>query len=210
MLQFDSTGFSQWERFYRANFINSLSGFKPASLIGTVNQNGLTNLGVFSNIVHIGSDPALVGFINRPVKAAPHTIANIVSSGVYTINHIHPSIMQQAHQASARYPDNVSEFDETGLTPEYADQIAAPFVKESKVKFALALKEIIPIHLNNTSLVIGEIKHVILEDNILKTDGFIDIESAGSLCSSGIDAYYSATKNARYAYAKVNTALKEL
>jgi len=29
--------FQQWERFYRANFINSLSGYKSASLIGTCN-----------------------------------------------------------------------------------------------------------------------------------------------------------------------------
>ena len=50
-----------WERFYRANFINCLSGFKPVSLLGTINQQGQTNLGVFSNIIHIGADPALVG-----------------------------------------------------------------------------------------------------------------------------------------------------
>jgi hypothetical protein len=33
-----------WERFYRGNFINSLSGFKSASLIGTINKNEQTNL----------------------------------------------------------------------------------------------------------------------------------------------------------------------
>lgn len=79
-----------WERFYRANFINSLTGFKSVSLIGTITQNGRPNLGVFSSVVHIGSDPALVGYINRPIQAAPHTLANIQSIGAYTINHIHP------------------------------------------------------------------------------------------------------------------------
>ncbi len=47
-----------WDRFTRANFINSLSGFKSLSLIGTVNGNGVSNLAVFSNIVHLGADPA--------------------------------------------------------------------------------------------------------------------------------------------------------
>ena len=74
-----------WERLYRANFINCLSGFKSASLIGTVNAVGQPNLAVFSSIVHLGSDPALIGFINRPLAAAPHTINNIKATGVYTI-----------------------------------------------------------------------------------------------------------------------------
>ena len=82
-----------WERFYRANFINSLQGFKPVSLLGTVSENGIPNLAIFSNIIHIGADPALIGFINRPVEAAPHTIQNIELTRHYTINHIQPSFV---------------------------------------------------------------------------------------------------------------------
>ncbi|MBX2969214.1 MAG: hypothetical protein KF803_07565 [Cyclobacteriaceae bacterium] len=55
---------SSWSRFYRGNFINSLSGFKPVSLIGTISETGQTNLAIFSNIVHLGADPALVGYVN--------------------------------------------------------------------------------------------------------------------------------------------------
>jgi len=51
---------ASFDRFTRANIINSLSGFKSASLIGTVNKNAQPNLAIFSNIVHIGADPALV------------------------------------------------------------------------------------------------------------------------------------------------------
>ncbi len=108
-----------WERFYRANFINSLTGFKSVNLIGSVNQRTQTNLGIFSSIVHIGSDPALVGYINRPIQGAPHTLANIESMQVYTINHIDPSFLKEAHQTSAKYPEEVSEFEEVGLTPEF-------------------------------------------------------------------------------------------
>lgn len=197
-----SSALQTWERFYRANFINSLTGFKSINLIGTVNKKGQTNLGVFSSIVHIGSSPALVGYINRPIKAAPHTMANIISTGVYTINHIHPSFLQQAHQASAKYPDDVSEFEETGLTPEFADNIAAPFVKESNTKYALSLQEIIPIALNETFLVIGKIEQVQLQDSVLSEDGFIHLDKTSSLCSNGVDGYYSTKLIGRYQYAK--------
>ncbi len=197
-----SSTIETWERFYRANFINSLTGFKSVSLIGTINQKGQTNLGVFSSVIHIGSDPALVGYINRPLKAAPHTLANIQSTGVYTINHIHPSFLEKAHQTSAKYSVEVSEFDDVGLTPEFIDNMAAPFVKESKVKFALTLEEIIPIKLNNTFLVIGKLQHAKLEENILLPDGFLQLDKASSLCSNGVDAYYSTQLIDRYKYAK--------
>jgi hypothetical protein len=62
-----------WDRFYRGNFINSISGFKSVSLIGSVDRNHNANLAIFSNIVHLGADPALIGFINRPREASPHT-----------------------------------------------------------------------------------------------------------------------------------------
>lgn len=191
-----------WERFYRANFINSLTGFKSVNLIGTANKNSQHNLGVFSSVVHIGSDPALVGYINRPVKAAPHTMANIRATGVYTINHINPSFLDKAHQSSAKYPAEVSEFDEVGLTPEFHENISAPFVKESKVKYALTLEEIIPIKLNDTFLVIGKIHHVIIEEDILLQDGFLELDKASTLCSNGIDGYYSTQLIDRYHYAK--------
>ena len=96
MATFSNSLIQSWERFYRANFINSLTGFKSVSLLGTADKSGQTNLGVFSSIVHIGSDPALVGYCNRPRKAAPHTLANIESTGVYPINQI-PRLTRKKH-----------------------------------------------------------------------------------------------------------------
>ena len=202
MATFSNSLIQSWERFYRANFINSLTGFKSVSLVGTADKTGQTNLGLFSSIVHIGSDPALVGYINRPRNAAPHTLANIESTGVYTINHIHPSYLEKAHQASAKYPAEVSEFDEIGLTTEFEKTITAPFVKESRVKYALSLQEIIPIPLNETYLVIGKIEMVKLEDNYVSPDGFIDLHRADTICSNGIDSYYLTQPVGRFQYAR--------
>lgn len=197
-----------WERFYRANFINCLTGFKAVSLIGTVNADGQPNLGVFSSVVHLGSDPALIGFINRPLAAAPHTIDNIKATGVYTINHIHPAIAAQAHQSSAKYPVEVNEFKEVELTEYYLPNLVAPFVKESHVKYALSLVEIVPITHNNTFLVIGKVTDVMLADNLIQADGFLALEQAESLASLGVDAYYTTQRLARYGYAKPEKAVE--
>lgn len=211
MQQFTPAEWQTWERFYRANFINSLTGFKSASLIGTMNAQGVPNLGMFSSMVHIGSDPALIGYINRPVAAAPHTLANIKASGFYTVNHIHPAFLAQAHQTSAKYPDEVNEFTEVGLTEEYIDGVKVPFVKESSIKYLLSLKEIIPIQLNDTFLVIGQLEQVRIEAAIQPAqDGFLHLDQAGSICSNGLDAYYKTELIDRYTYAKPGKPAEKL
>jgi flavin reductase (DIM6/NTAB) family NADH-FMN oxidoreductase RutF len=199
---FSSDQIQQLERFYRANLINSLTGFKSVNLIGTINSSGKTNLAIFSSVVHIGSNPALVGYINRPKKAAPHTLANIEKSGVYTINHIQPCFVKQAHQTSAKYAEEISEFEKVGLTEEFNNDFPTPFVKESKVKYALKLQEIIPITINDTFLVIGKIENVIIEDDIISADGFLQLDKAESICSNGIDSYYFTKPIIRLPYAK--------
>jgi flavin reductase (DIM6/NTAB) family NADH-FMN oxidoreductase RutF len=199
-----------WERFYRANFLNSISGFKPLNLIATVDAQGVSNLGLFSNIVHLGADPALVGFVNRPREAAPHTLGNIERSGFYTINHVHPEILARAHQCSAKYPDGVSEFTETGLTEEWVDGLPVPYVRESLIRYALELVQVSPIPMNGTFFVIGRVLQAQLDPSLVSADGFIDISRADSLVSTGLDAYGRVSALARYRYAKPDKASEQI
>ena len=193
-----------WDRFTRANFINSLSGFKSLSLIGTVNSNGVSNLAAFSNIVHLGADPALIGFVNRPLSAAPHTLTNIQETGFYTVNLVTESIYKQAHQTSAKYPDGVSEFEMTGLTEQFRDGCSAPFVAESPVQYLLKLEQVIPIELNGTFFVIGSLQEAYVPAEIKEEDGFLDLAKAGIITSLGTSGYYKTDKIDNLPYAKVN------
>ena len=204
MNHFSINEIQEWNRFYRANFINCLSGFKPVSLIGTVNNEQVPNLAIFSNIVHLGADPALIGFINRPQAASPHTIANIESTLQFTINHVQSSFIDKAHQTSAKYEEGTSEFEETGLTAVYKNNFKAPFVAESNLQLGLELVEIIQIKYNGTFMVIGALKDAYLNKEYLLQDGFIDLQNSGSIVSLGIDAYYSCEPIGRFEYARVN------
>lgn len=199
-----------WNRFYRANFVNSLSGFKPVSLISTTNMDGIPNLGVFCNIVHIGADPAYIGFINRPIDAAPHTLSNIRANGWYTINHIHPDFVAKAHQSSAKYSEGVNEYEQVGLTTEYKADFAVPFVKESRIQYAMALSEIIPLAMNNTFFVIGRLIHAFVDERIISEDGLIKLHEAESMVSLGTDTYYTAQPIARFQYAKPERSAQQI
>jgi flavin reductase (DIM6/NTAB) family NADH-FMN oxidoreductase RutF len=192
----------EMEQRHRAHLINSVGGFKSVCLIGTADTNGNTNLAIFSSVVHIGANPPLICFIMRPDSAERHTLQNILETGCYTINHINESIFQQAHQTSARYAKEVSEFDATGLTPEYKNGFTAPFVKESNVQLAVDFKERIDLTINNTSMIIGQIRQLYFPADCLAADGFLDIEKAGTISCSGLDSYHTTQRLNRLPYAK--------
>jgi len=190
------------DRFTRTHFINTLSGFKSVSLIGTIKKSGQTNLAIFSNLVHIGADPALIGFINRPTEAAPHTIAYLQETEFYTVNHINQEIYTRAHQTSAKYPEHISEFEAVGLTRLFRPGISAPFVEESNIQYLLKLEEVIPIKLNGTFLVVGSLQQAFIQEDVMDEDGYLSIEKANSLCSLGINGYYETTFLDKLPYAK--------
>ena len=190
------------EKLARVQFANSLPGPKPISLVGTVDSEGRTNLAPFSSVTHLGSNPVLIGLVSRPDLVDRHTLANILSTKSYTINHIHSDFVEQAHNCSARYPKEISEFTATGLTPHFEDRVTAPFVYESRFRFALELVETIPISANNTILIIGKVVLVQVPKEHLAEDGSINLTALGSLASTALDTYFTINELTRLPYAK--------
>ncbi len=187
---------------YRATLINSIEGFKSLNLVATKNNDGVSNVATFNSIVHIGSNPPYIGILLRPETDEHHTLRNIRENSWYTINHVHEDIYKQAHQTSAKYDEFTSEFEICGLREQYSDVFPVPYVLESRVKYALKLVQVIPIPLNGTNLVIGEIQEIIIEQNNIEEDGYVNIEELGTLTCVGVDAYFNTKNIGRIAYAK--------
>jgi flavin reductase (DIM6/NTAB) family NADH-FMN oxidoreductase RutF len=199
-----------FEQRYRATFINSLGGFKSLVLIGTRSKSGNTNLAIFNSYFHLGANPPLFGIIIRPDSVERHTLSNILETGEFTVNHVKEDFYKQAHQTSARYPSNVSEFNATDLHEEFHSGIYAPFVNESSIKIHAQFKQKLEIEANGTIMIIAKINHVFLPDNCLLDDGFVDLEKAGTITCSGLDSYHTTKKLARLAYAKPDQPIKEM
>jgi hypothetical protein len=112
--------------------------------------------------------------------------------------------MAQAHQTSARYPADQSEFDACRFTPQYETGIHAPFVGESEVRIGLSFEEEILIKQTQTILLIGKIVFLNLPDSIVENDGYVSLQKAGLILCSGLDAYHTASAPMRFPYAKLN------
>tara|TARA_Y100000589_G_scaffold144536_1_gene138144 strand:- start:82793 stop:83407 length:615 start_codon:yes stop_codon:yes gene_type:complete len=176
------------DKIKRINLVNSLSGFKSANLIGTTSKIKKENLAIFSSVIHVGSDPPLLGFLVRPNKPVRHTYTNIKQTGIFTINHVCSKTFNDAHHTSAKYPEDISEFEKTNLTPEYNKSFLAPFVKESSIKIGLSFKEEHKISSNNTIFVVGQIELIILNKKLEK-DGFIDLTENNTATINGLSGY---------------------
>ena len=191
MKHYSKTDILNLERLFRTNLINGISGFKPAMLIGTASSSGETNLALFSSVVHVGANPPLLGFIMRPPVVDRHTLENIRQTGVFTMNHIHAGIVKQAHQTSAKYDREDSEFEKTGLNAEFLDGFSAPYVSDCRIRMGLQMVNEIPIPANGTILIIGEVRHLYLVDNLVDDRGMIDLQAAGEVTIAGLNTYYT-------------------
>ena len=58
------------EKRYRTNFINSLSGYKSANLLGSINSSGQTNLALMTSVFHVGANPLLIRSADTPIFGA--------------------------------------------------------------------------------------------------------------------------------------------
>jgi len=198
------------EKLARVQLVTSLPGIKPISLIGTIDLAGRTNLAPFSSVVHLGSEPALLGMVSRPDLVERHTLANLVETRAWTINHLHPEMVARAHQCSARFPKEVSEFTATGLTAHYEEGFPAPFVEESRFRIGLTLEDLITIPANGTQLIVGRVVLIQLAAGLMLDHGGIDFSRMQCLASSALDTYFTAQPLVRFSYAKPDEVLAEI
>lgn len=205
MSKLHNADFKNFDKRKRANFINSLSGFKGCNLIGTINSDNVENLAIISSAFHIGADPALIGLIFRPDSVPRDTLENIRNNNQCTLNHVNENIYKKAHQTSARYPKDISEFETCNLKAEYRDECKPPFVQESNIQSLLELVREVPIPENNTHLLIMKIKNVFLDESFIESDGSIDIEASGTITVSGLNNYHRTVKLEKLPYAKASS-----
>ena len=181
-----------WDKVYRTNLLNKLSGFKSACLVGTQNSAGKSNLAIFNSLSHIGANPFYLGLIFRPTTVERHTYNNIKTNTYYTINLVNELIYEKAHQTSAKYGRDTSEFEACHLHEEYKDGFKAPFVRECSVKLGLSFAEEQLFKCNQTRMIIGKVEKIILPSNSIDAEGNVRLDHLEVVTVNGLDSYYKA------------------
>ena len=189
MIHFSKENIDNLDKIYRLNLINSCTGYKSANLLGTVDSDGNTNVAVFSSITHLGSNPAMLGYILRPTTVPRNTFKNIKETKLFTVNHIVKDIINDAHHTSAKYPEEISEFDKTNLEQEYKEGCKAPFVKGSPVQLVCKYLNEYNIEENGTILVVASIEELYFDEKLISDSGFLQLDKGNVVTVNGCDGY---------------------
>ena len=202
MHHFEFKDLKNLSKIYRLNLINSVTGYKSANLIGTQNLNGVKNLAIFSSVIHLGSNPALIGFILRPTTIPRHTYSNLKATGVFTLNTVTKDYIKDAHHTSAKYSEEISEFDYTNFIVEIKKNLNAPYVKGSPIQIGCSYENEYYIKENNTLLIVGSIKELYISESLLMDDGWVQLDKENIITINGLDGYAVPKLLNRFPYAK--------
>ena len=201
---------SKMDKIKRLNLINSCTGYKSANLIATKAIDGTTNVAIFSSVTHLGSHPAMLGFIVRPTTVPRDTYKNIKQTGFFTVNHVTSKTIAAAHQTSANYDVSVSEFDKTNLEIEYKTDIDIPFVKNSPVQLYCKYLNEYAIHENGTLHIIAAIEAIFYNENLEHEDGWLQLDKADVVAINGLDGYCLPKIIDRFDYARPEVPIQSL
>lgn len=208
MRELSTMDFSKMEKVERLNLINSCTGYKSANLIATKSTEGKSNIAIFSSVTHLGSDPALIGFIVRPTTVPRDTYKNIKETGYFTVNHVTAAMIADAHHTSANYEPGVSEFEKTNLEEEYKENISIPFAKGSPIQLYCKYVNEYYIKENNTIHVIASIEKLFYDEDLRHEDGWLQIDKGNVVTLNGLDAYCLPKLIDRYQYARKDIPTK--
>ena len=168
---------------------------RPIAFASTVDKDGNVNLSPFSYFNLFSSNPPILVF--SPVRRSADgttkdTYQNLKEVPEVVINIVNYEIVQQMSLASTGYPKGVNEFEKSGLTEGESVKVKPPRVLEAPVAFECKVNQIIELGDQGGagSLMICEIVHMHLEEDILGTDGKIDPFKLDAVARLG-GSYYS-------------------
>lgn len=154
------------------HFLISVIVPRPIAFVSTVGNNGRFNVAPFSYFNLISSRPPLVGIsVNRRAGRPKDTARKIRETGEFVVNVVDEALNAKAVEASGEWPEEVDEFELTGLTPVPSEKVKAPRVGESPVSLECRLEQI--IELGQTDFVVGEMVWAHVRDDVLR-EGRVD------------------------------------
>lgn len=164
---------------------------RPIAWVSTVGRDGTFNLAPFSFFGGICVKPPILYIsIGSPPGEKKDTLRNIEDTRDFVVNVVDESLAEKMNQTSAKYPADVSEFTEVGLTPLPADRVRSPRVAESPISMECKLERILEFgdSQNVNRMVIGEIVRAHVRDDILR-DGYVDASRLKAIARLGADYY---------------------
>jgi len=168
---------------------------RPIGWIGTLNGEGVPNLGPYSFFNAVSNAPHMIAFTSVGQK---HSFINARDQGEFTFSLATEALTEAMNISSATLDDGVSEFDAAGLELGRSVEIAAPFVAASPAALecvTVTAEAMRDRHGNvlDRYLVIGEVVRTHIRDEYIR-DGRFDTAGARPISRMGYRDYATVTE----------------
>ena len=149
---------------------------RPIGWASTVSATGVTNLAPFSFFTVVCVSPPMISLtiMRKPDGSEKHTLKNARLSGAFCFNVVTRPVWQEMVDSANGFPEDNSEFAETGLTPIPGVKVNAPRVKEAPIHFECKLERVLELGPKRQALLIGEVVLIHVDPEVM-TGGYIDM-----------------------------------
>ena len=169
----------------------------PVVLVTCVDSTGKPNIITLAWAGTVCSEPPAVGLGIRPSRYSYKLIEN---SKEFVVNIPTAKIIKETDYCGVTSGRDTDKFSETKLTPEKADKVKAPLIRECPVNMECTLKNIVSLGAHD--LFIGEIVQVHIDQDILDDKGNIDIKKADPFTYNQGEYWNLHKKLGTYGYSK--------
>jgi flavin reductase (DIM6/NTAB) family NADH-FMN oxidoreductase RutF len=126
----------------------------------------------------------------------------------FSINAITEPLIEKSHQTSANFAPQINEFEITDIEMEIKKDCLIPFVQKSPIQLLCKYVNEYIIQENNTIHVIASIEKIYVEEELLATDHWIQLDKGNIVAINGLDGYARTELVNRFSYARVNKSLE--
>jgi flavin reductase (DIM6/NTAB) family NADH-FMN oxidoreductase RutF len=144
---------------------------RPIALVSSISKAGIFNLAPYSFFTGVSANPPAIGF--SPLITGKDKIRdsrdNIEKTKEFAVNIVSESLVDRMNVASSDVPPEVDEFALSELTPEPANIVSCPLVKESRINMECRLIEIVEVSnkLLGGAFILGEVVCFHIDDEVV-------------------------------------------
>lgn len=143
---------------------------RPTIIVTTIRE-GIVNAAPFSFTMPVSIKPPLIAFASVPTH---HTFKNIEDTGEFVVNIPNEAILDKLWVTGEKFPEEVNELEEAGLTELNSYEVSPPRIGECIAHMECKVHWIKDS--GDHKLVVGEILHADVAKNAIK-DGLMDVEN---------------------------------
>lgn len=158
----------------RYKLLSSVVVPRPIAWTTTRDAEGRINAAPYSYFNLMGTDPPVVAlgpqYRQDFVGDGRDILRNIRTRGGFVINIVNEALAQQMDQTAQAYPAQVDELEAAGLKTVPAERLDAPRIAGAPA--CLECREHQTTFVGNTCIVLGEVLHLYIRDDLVESERF--------------------------------------